>query len=73
MKISVQVKTGAREDGVKKISETSFVVTVKARPIDGKANEAVIKVLAKYFDVPKSRIEIVSGHSSSRKIVAIDS
>ncbi len=71
MKLSVQVKTGAREDGVTKINETSFVVTVKARPIDGKANEAVIKALAKFFGVAKSRIDIISGHSSSKKIIVI--
>ncbi len=72
MKVSVTIKTGAREDGVKKINDASFAVTVKARPIDGKANEAAIKVLAAYFHLPKSRIDIISGHSSSKKMLSID-
>lgn len=72
MRIEAKVKTGARENTVKKIDETSFAISVKARPIDGKANEAVIAGLAEYFDVPKSRVEIISGHSTSRKIVSVD-
>lgn len=71
MKISVRVKTGARENSVKKIDENSFAVSVKARPIEGKANEAVIAVLAEYFDVSKSRIDIVSGHTSKIKCFEI--
>ncbi len=71
MKITVKVKTGARENSVKKIDETSFAVSVKARPIEGKANEAVVAVLAEYFDTSKSRVEIVSGHSSKIKCFEI--
>ncbi|MBI4599643.1 DUF167 domain-containing protein [Candidatus Uhrbacteria bacterium] len=72
MKIFVQVKPGARETSIKKINETSYAVAVKERPQEGKANEAVIKALAGHFDMPKSRIDIVRGHSSSRKHVNID-
>ncbi|MDP2630087.1 MAG: DUF167 domain-containing protein [Candidatus Uhrbacteria bacterium] len=71
MKLTVKVKTGARENTVKKIDETSYAVAVKARPIEGKANEAVIKAIAEYFDIPKSRVGIQSGHSSSQKIIAV--
>ena len=46
-------------------------VRIKAAPIDGKANAALIKFLAKQFAVPKSQVEIVSGDSSRQKTVAI--
>jgi uncharacterized protein (TIGR00251 family) len=71
VKISIHVKTGARENSVTKLDNASYRVAVSARPIEGKANEAVVKVLADYFCVPKSCIDIISGHSSSKKIVSI--
>jgi len=71
MIIEVKVKAKAREEKVEKLGENSFNVFVKALPIGGKANEAVIKLLADYFKLAKSRIKIVSGLKSKRKIVEI--
>ncbi len=44
MKISVRVKPGAKNEGVTKIDDSHYMVCVKAPPVEGKANEAVIKV-----------------------------
>ena len=52
------------EDGGLKIRLT-------APPVDGAANEALVKFLADTFSVPKSQVEIVSGHTSRNKIVRI--
>lgn len=71
MRYSVKVKTGAREARVTQIDDTHFEVAVKERPVEGRANEAVIAALAKHFRCAKSRIEIVSGHGSRNKIVDI--
>ena len=49
-----------------------FVVSVKERPIDGKANRAIEKAIAEYFHVPVSRVRIVSGHTSREKIIEIE-
>ena len=46
-------------------------VKITASPVDGKANEALIEVLAEHYDVPKSSITIVKGHTSKIKIVEI--
>ena len=43
-----------------------------APPADGEANEAVVRLLAKALSVAKSRVEIVSGHSSRVKKIAIE-
>ena len=43
-----------------------------ATPIDGKANKALIEVLAQKLDVPKSCVRIRSGLSSRRKIVDVE-
>lgn len=49
-----------------------FKIKVKAPAIEGKANEAMIKLLAKYFDIPKSRIKIARGEFAKNKILEID-
>jgi uncharacterized protein YggU (UPF0235/DUF167 family) len=42
------------------------------RPIGGKANEAVIRVLAEYLGVPRSHIELVSSATARHKRFRID-
>lgn len=71
MKISVKVKIKAKEEKVRPLGKNNFAVFVKALPIEGRANEAIIKLLAEYFKVPKSSVGIVSGHKSKNKIVEI--
>lgn len=41
-------------------------------PEDGRANEAVLRLLAQTLDVPRARVTLVSGHSSRDKIVVLD-
>jgi uncharacterized protein YggU (UPF0235/DUF167 family) len=45
---------------------------VSEPPEDGRANEAVLRLLAKTLDVPRSSLEIVSGRTSREKIVVLD-
>lgn len=78
MKILIKVKPGAKIEKVEKIperllgeKEADFKVWVKEPAKEGKANEAVIKALAKYFNVPKSAVSIVSGATSKQKIIEI--
>lgn len=71
MKIFVKVKPNSKEESIKKLSETNFEICVKEPPVKGKANAAVIKVLAKRFGVPISSVNIIIGHTSRQKIVEI--
>ena len=48
-----------------------FEVWVKEPPIEGRANEAVERALADYFGVAKSKVNIVSGQTSRKKVVEI--
>jgi len=64
----VTVKTGAREDKVIPGVETNaYQVLVKARPIEGEANKAIIALLSKYLGVPKTQITLKSGSKSKVK------
>ena len=46
-------------------------VKVTAPPVDGKANEAVIKLLSKELGIKKSQIAIVSGQTSKIKVIEL--
>ncbi|MDR2524534.1 MAG: DUF167 domain-containing protein [Candidatus Nomurabacteria bacterium] len=72
MKYAVFVKAGVkRDEGAVKMTDGTIVVTVRARPIDGVANAAVISLLSNYFNVAKSNIKVVSGHKSRKKIIDV--
>ncbi len=47
-------------------------IKIKSPPIDGAANAELIKVLAKFFDVPKSAVEILRGQTSKTKQIKIE-
>ena len=46
-------------------------IRIKAPPVDGAANEELIRFLAKRFGVPRSAVQLLSGGSSRDKRVAI--
>jgi uncharacterized protein (TIGR00251 family) len=70
MKIKVRVKArSSREEVVK--SGDEYVVHVRAAPVEGKANEAVIRLLAQKFGVPRSSVKISSGLTGRTKIIEI--
>ncbi len=46
-------------------------IKIKSPPVDGAANIELIKVLAKFFDVPKSAVEIIKGQTSKTKQIKI--
>ncbi len=48
-----------------------YKIYVTAAPEDGKANKAVIKLLAKALDVAKSNLTITHGHTSREKTIKI--
>ena len=72
MKIQVTVKPNARKESVERKTGDELVVCVKDSPVDGKANRALIQVLADYFSVPKSAISILHGERSRKKLIQIE-
>lgn len=70
MKIQVKVKPNSRTEEVNQ-EDDSFIVKVREPPTEGKANQAVIRLLAEHFGVPKSRVRILSGFRSRSKIIEV--
>ncbi len=71
MKISVHAKPNAHKTLVEKTGEGEYTVSIMEPAREGKANEAVLKAIAAHFDVPRSRVRLVSGHTFHRKIVEV--
>ena len=70
-RISVTVKPNAKRAGITPISDTEFCVAVPAPAQDGKANQALVELLAGYFKVSKSSITILRGHSAQKILVEL--
>jgi len=64
------LKVKLKKDFVK-VSGESIEIGVMSTPQKGKANEEIIKKLAKHFGVSSANVRIVSGRTSKRKIVEI--
>jgi hypothetical protein len=72
LKIQVKVKPRSKtEDVTREIGGEVYVVRVKEPPVEGKANRAVLKLLARHFGVPESRLRIVSGLTGKNKVVEV--
>jgi len=71
MKISVRVVPNSRVEAVEKVAEGAYRAKVKAKPIEGRANERLILLLSEYFAVPKSQVRITRGLGARDKTVEI--
>ncbi len=73
MKISVYIKPNSRHrEEVVKNDDDTLTVYIKAPAIEGRANAAAIKLLAKHFKVAPSKVKLVRGATSKYKIFEID-
>jgi hypothetical protein len=65
--LPVRAQPGARRNEVRGIQDDALKVCVTQAPEKGKANKAIIEVLAKWLGVRKSQIELISGETASHK------
>ena len=69
MEIEVKVQPKAKRNAIEFSEAGEVTVRVTAAPDGGKANEAVISLLAKRLRLPKGGVEIVRGYRSRKKLV----
>ena len=72
MRIHLKVVPGSSRDEISGWLGDSLKVRVRAPAEGGKANAAVMKVLARGLGVPLQALEIVSGAASARKVIEVD-
>jgi uncharacterized protein len=70
--LNLKVVPGARRDRVVGAYGDAIKIQVSAAPENGKANAAVLRVLAEALGVKPHQIELVSGHTQPRKSVRIE-
>lgn len=68
MKLFVRVKANAKTERVEPIDATHFRVSVTVPPIDGKANRAVARAVAKHLGIAPSTLVLVRGVTSRDKV-----
>lgn len=69
--LKIKVKPNSKQQAFHEEIDGSFTVYLKSPPVEGKANQELIKFLAKHLGVPKSQITIKSGLSSRHKFVEV--
>lgn len=66
--VVVRVKPGSRKGPLVEVDgDGALTIYVQERAVDGKANDAVTKLLAAHLGVPRSRVELISGAAARLK------
>lgn len=68
----MKVKPGARVEALSQLEDGSWLAAVKAPPVDGKANAALIALVARHFGLRKAQVSIRSGASGRMKLVELE-
>jgi uncharacterized protein (TIGR00251 family) len=68
MRLKIKLHPNSSQEKIVKLNDEEYEVWIKEKPIDGKANEELIKLLKKHFKKP---VKIVSGLKSRNKIIEI--
>jgi len=71
-RLRVRVSPGARRTEIAGRHGDGWKVRVAAPPEDGRANEAVLRLLAERLGLPRRAVAIVSGHTAREKVVELD-
>ena len=69
--LRIRVVPRARRDEVGGERDGRLVVRTTAAPVDDKANDAVVRLVADHLGVPRREVEIVSGHRARDKTLRI--
>jgi len=70
--LAIRVQPRAKRTEVAGEREGAIVIRVSAPPVEGKANEAVCKLIAKRLGVPARAVRILRGETGRDKVVRVD-
>ena len=71
-RLQLKVTSGSRRTALERLPDGSLRIHVRERAVDGKANRAVIELLAARLDVPESCLTILRGANGRHKILCVD-
>ena len=70
--LRVRVKPNSRQPGLEELEDGTWIARTKAPPVEGKANQELVALLARHFGVSKSRVSIKSGAAGRLKVIEIE-
>jgi len=70
--LQVKVKPNARVSQLDALDDGTWLARIKAAPVDGKANEELIALIAARFGVARSGVSIRRGAGGRMKLIRID-
>jgi uncharacterized protein YggU (UPF0235/DUF167 family) len=70
--LHVKVKPRAKSSVIEDAGDGTYVAHVKAGPMDGKANEELIALVARHFGCPRAAVSIKSGATARTKLLKIE-
>jgi hypothetical protein len=68
---AVRVQPRASQSGIAGEIEGALKIRLAAPPVDGAANEELIRLLAKFFTVPRNQVAIISGARAKQKLIRV--
>ena len=71
-KIAVHLTPGARQDAILGWRDGTLWAEVAAPPVAGRANEALLRLLARTLEIAPGRLRLAAGHRSRQKLVAAE-
>ncbi len=71
MYIKVKVTAGAKKESITQERDTVLSVTVQEEAKGNRANARVLELVAKWYEVPVSRVRIINGHHHPHKLISI--
>lgn len=71
-RLRLRVKPNSRVSALEQQDDGTWLARVKAPPVDGKANEELLALIARQFGLRKAQVSIKSGGSGRTKLVEID-
>jgi len=71
LRIMVLLAPGARQNEIGGVHDGALKIRLQAPPIEGRANEALLRLLADRLKVPKTAVTLLHGQTSKRKVVEI--
>ncbi|MGZ8316784.1 MAG: DUF167 domain-containing protein [Telluria sp.] len=73
VRLAVQITPNAKKTEVIGVLDEALKLKLQAQPIEGKANEALVRYLAGVLAVPRSAVVITHGLTSKRKLIEVKS
>ncbi len=72
VRLTVQIQPRASRTEVVGLHGDALRIRLSAPPVDGAANDALVRYLAERLEVARGAITLVSGRSSRRKVVVLE-